>query len=299
MAASHDGVSTGFDWVYIARLHIGATSWFLFAELGYNPYWNTKINNPVATSLTIIKQGAGNGTVTSDDGGISCGSDCTESYPLGTTVTLTAIPDENSTFAGWSGGCNGPNSTCTVVMNSDVNVTAVFSSPNQNQYPLITSYKGLPSEGPVPLTVTFTCDAYDPDGSIAEYRWDFDGDGNIDKVSSNNTVSYTYEEIGTYNAKVIVVDNEGANSFNQIPITVYECTPDGDVAPLGNRDGVVNVGDALVALRFALGLETPTPEDICHGDVAPLKDGKPNPDGSITVGDALVILRKAVGLVDF
>jgi len=33
---------------------------------------------------------------------------------------------------------------------------------------------------------------------------------------------------------------------------------DGDVAPLGNRDGTVNVGDALVALRFALGLETPT-----------------------------------------
>ncbi|MEA3358218.1 MAG: hypothetical protein U9R17_02255 [Thermodesulfobacteriota bacterium] len=35
---------------------------------------------------------------------------------------------------------------------------------------------------------------------------------------------------------------------------------DGDVAPFGNRDGIVNVGDALVALRFALTLETPTQE---------------------------------------
>jgi uncharacterized repeat protein (TIGR01451 family) len=75
---------------------------------------------------------------------------------------------------------------------------------------------------------------------------------------------------------------------------------DGDVAPLGNRDGTVNVGDALVALRFALGLETPTPEDMAHGDVAPLDaNGQPSPDGEINVGDALVILRKALGIVNF
>jgi len=75
---------------------------------------------------------------------------------------------------------------------------------------------------------------------------------------------------------------------------------DGDVAPFGNRDGTVNVGDALVALRFALELETPTQEDMQHGDVAPLDaSGHPNPDGKITVGDALVILRKALGIIDF
>jgi len=62
----------------------------------------------------------------------------------------------------------------------------------------------------------------------------------------------------------------------------------------------VNVGDALVTLRFALTLETPTQEDILHGDVAPLDaDGQPNPDGTITVGDALVILRKALGIIFF
>ena len=62
----------------------------------------------------------------------------------------------------------------------------------------------------------------------------------------------------------------------------------------------MNVGDALVALRFALTLEIPTQEDIQHGDVAPLDaGGQPNPDGVITVGDALVILRKALGLITF
>jgi len=75
---------------------------------------------------------------------------------------------------------------------------------------------------------------------------------------------------------------------------------DGDVAPFGNKDGKINVGDALVCLRFALGLETPTQEDMGHGDVAPLDaQNKPNPDGVINVGDALVILRKALGIVVF
>lgn len=38
MAACHDGVSTGFDWKYFRRAHIGATAWFIFAERRYNPF---------------------------------------------------------------------------------------------------------------------------------------------------------------------------------------------------------------------------------------------------------------------
>jgi len=60
------------------------------------------------------------------------------------------------------------------------------------------------------------------------------------------------------------------------------------------------VGDALVGLRFALDLETPTQEDMGHGDVAPLDaSGQPDPDGEINVGDALVILMKALGIIYF
>lgn len=39
VAADHDRVSTGFEWNYNNRLHIGATAWFIFAELGINPYY--------------------------------------------------------------------------------------------------------------------------------------------------------------------------------------------------------------------------------------------------------------------
>lgn len=41
VAAPANGLTTGFDWLYYNRLHIGATAWFIFAERRYNPYWET------------------------------------------------------------------------------------------------------------------------------------------------------------------------------------------------------------------------------------------------------------------
>jgi len=46
VAADHDSVSTGFDWTYHNRLHIGATSWFIFAALGINPYYINQPDSP-------------------------------------------------------------------------------------------------------------------------------------------------------------------------------------------------------------------------------------------------------------
>lgn len=47
VAASHDGLTTGFQWLYYTRLHIGATAWFVFAEKKYNPYWGTFLESEV------------------------------------------------------------------------------------------------------------------------------------------------------------------------------------------------------------------------------------------------------------
>lgn len=81
-----------------------------------------------ANTLTINKPGKGAGTVTSAPAGISCGTDCTENFATGTSVTLTATADSGSTFAGWaSGGCSGTG-TCVVSMTEAKTVQAVFNS---------------------------------------------------------------------------------------------------------------------------------------------------------------------------
>jgi hypothetical protein len=54
-------------------------------------------------ALTVEMGGTGGGTVTSAPAGIACGSDCVEGYPQGTVVTLTATPDPDSVFTGWTG----------------------------------------------------------------------------------------------------------------------------------------------------------------------------------------------------
>lgn len=77
-------------------------------------------------TLTVSKSGTGSGTVTSI--GINCGSDCSEGYTAGTSVTLTATPAAGSTFSGWSGDCSGTSTYCTVSMTNPRNVTAMFTA---------------------------------------------------------------------------------------------------------------------------------------------------------------------------
>lgn len=65
-----------------------------------------------------------------------------------------------------------------------------------------------------------------------------------------------------------------------------------------NGDGLVNVQDALLALRVAVGLIPLTPQLLAVADVAPVPgtNGRLFGDGRVNVADALRILRAAVGL---
>jgi len=97
---------------------------------------------PVHFVLTISKSGTGNGTVTSSPTGINCGSDCSEPYDQGTSVTLTATSASDSIFAGWSGACSGTGK-CSVTMDGDKTVTATFDK--RPQYTLIVTKSGTGS----------------------------------------------------------------------------------------------------------------------------------------------------------
>lgn len=78
-------------------------------------------------TLSVSKSGTGGGTVTSSPSGIDCGSDCSQPYVSGTSVTLTPLPDSGSTFVGWSGACSGTGA-CAVLMSASKSVTAAFNT---------------------------------------------------------------------------------------------------------------------------------------------------------------------------
>jgi hypothetical protein len=79
-------------------------------------------------TLSVSTDGTGSGTVASSPAGVACSTDCGETYPSQTVVTLSATPSLSSVFTGWSGaGCSGVG-TCTVSMSTARTVTATFAA---------------------------------------------------------------------------------------------------------------------------------------------------------------------------
>jgi len=90
---------------------------------------------------------------------------------------------------------------------------AAATQAGGNQPPIAVA-SAAPTSGQVPLTVTFNgSGSSDPDGSIASYSWDLDGDGAFDDASGA-TPSFTYTVTGTYTARLRVTDNAGASSVS-------------------------------------------------------------------------------------
>jgi uncharacterized repeat protein (TIGR02543 family) len=81
-------------------------------------------------SLSVSLAGSGGGMVSSQPVGVRCASGnastgCAGRFQPGTMVTLTAQPESDSTFSGWSGACSGTGS-CVVTMAQAASVTAQF-----------------------------------------------------------------------------------------------------------------------------------------------------------------------------
>jgi len=76
-------------------------------------------------------------------------------------------------------------------------------------------------------------------GSIAQYDYDWDGDGTYDLPDGGATPTHIYDDSGEYNATVRVVDDEGetgtdtvAITVNQPPVAAITAEPDMGLAPL-------------------------------------------------------------------
>jgi len=82
----------------------------------------------ITHKLTVSKSGSGSGTVTSEPGGIECGTICSARFNAAANVTLTATPS-NSTVS-WAGCTGASGNTCRVEnLAADREVTATFTGP--------------------------------------------------------------------------------------------------------------------------------------------------------------------------
>jgi PKD repeat protein len=94
----------------------------------------------------------------------------------------------------------------------------------QGKIPVANILASIDSGG-VPLTVTFKATgSYDPDGSIRAFYWNF-GDScrlsNYQRYSDiNDSVQYTFEEIGVYHTELMVTDDAGISASEYIDIEV-------------------------------------------------------------------------------
>ncbi|HDL20814.1 MAG TPA: choice-of-anchor D domain-containing protein [Nitrospirae bacterium] len=75
-------------------------------------------------TLTLATSGTGSGSAASSPGKINCPGTCSDQIGDGTVVTLSATPDANSMFSGWSGDADCPDGEVTMV--ADTDCTAAF-----------------------------------------------------------------------------------------------------------------------------------------------------------------------------
>jgi PKD repeat protein len=127
-------------------------------------------------------------------------------------------------------------------------ITAGQISTTGNKAP-IAKGSATPTSGKAPLTVKFSCwGSYDPDGSIASYKWTF-GDGTS---STAQNPSKTYNTTGSYTAKLTVTDTKGATGSKSFLISVgTTTTTSNNSAPLAKGSATPTSGSSPLAVKFS------------------------------------------------
>ncbi len=123
------------------------------------------------SSLTITKAGTGTGTITAPAGlgnGLDCGNTCTESYSPNSDVTLTAVANKDSLFAGWSGECSGTNPALTITLDKNKTCQAHFNPlapPGNYNLTLTKPENGLITSNQAGINCGTECSSHYPEGT--------------------------------------------------------------------------------------------------------------------------------------
>jgi YD repeat-containing protein len=103
-------------------------------------------------------------------------------------------------------------------------VTKAVTIANQ---PPTASFTATPTSAPTGTSVAFNAGASkDPDGTIAKYEWDLDGNGSYETNSGTApTASTTYATPGARTVGLRVTDNSGTTATTTVPVTATNRAP--------------------------------------------------------------------------
>ena len=117
---------------------------------------------------------------------------------------------------------------------------------NRNRSP-IAHFSAQPISGPAPLEVTFDAGrSFDPDGTIAAYRWEF-GDGSQGR---GKNVVHTYQTRGDYQVKLTVRDESGERTRTERTLVVTRLP---NQPPKASFSSSVTKGIAPLEVTFDAG----------------------------------------------
>ena len=122
--------------------------------------------------------------------------------------------------------------------------------------------------------------AYNASTDTDPFNADSDGDGISDFDELNYDGNPAYNPATDINP---LSDNTDADAYidSLDPVPLNFNFDDGDLAPRGAPDTMLNAADLLVCMQFVLGLKDPSNEDLAHGDLHPAGA----PDGIIGLPD--------------
>lgn len=221
--------------------------------------------------------------VSADGSATALASAAAEPFVLSLDTTMLPDGSHALTFAATGAATQSVQATVTVnVLNTPPTATLTAPAPNQNVRRMV--------------SVTGTADAA-VSGGFANYALVFapgDTTTNAASVGAIGTSAVHAGTLGTWDTSslvpgpytlVLTVTDLAGNQTQAHELVNVVPFVTGDL----NGDGKVTVADATLAVRIAVGLIQPTPDQLAAGDL--------HHQGAITIGDATLILRAAVHLV--
>ncbi len=252
--------------VMVDRVSIGAVSSYTFDNITA-PH---TIRAIYSNTLTIAKTGSGTGTISSAPAGISCGTMCSAAFAPDSVVALAAIADANSIFSGWSGGgCSGT-SSCTVTLNSDTTVNALFINA-----PPTANFSGAPTTGLKTVTAYFSDLST---GDPTSWLWNFGDSLSSNPTSTLKNPNHTYSVAGNYTVTLTATNAGGSNTLTKTSYIVvlpyakvagsatvyrniqeaYNAAPDGATIQVLSSQAITSQGrDPLLVEDFNANAATP------------------------------------------